>query len=134
MLPQVDHDRWFAEEVRPHESALRAYLCGRFPTLPDLDDLVQETYARVFKARVKGTVEVARPYLFATARNAALDHFRRRHIVWGEAFWENTIPDMMEDTPDAAELASYNQEVDLLYEAIAGLPGRCRQVLVLCRL
>src|SRR5258706_7278593 len=39
--------RWFAEEVQPHESSLRSYLRAVFPLLPDIDDLVQESYARL---------------------------------------------------------------------------------------
>jgi RNA polymerase sigma-70 factor (ECF subfamily) len=31
--------RWFAEEIQPHESALRGFLHARFPTLVDIDDL-----------------------------------------------------------------------------------------------
>ena len=133
MQPHLDHVRWFREELEPHEKELRAYLRGRFPTLPDLDDLIQETYARVFKARSNGGVQVARPYLFATARNAALDYFRRRNIAPIE-LGENVLSNVVEDKPDAAEVASHNQEIALLHEAIATLPDRCRQVLIMRRI
>jgi len=33
---------WFAQDVHLHEVALRADLRSRFPTLPDIDGLVQE--------------------------------------------------------------------------------------------
>ena len=42
---------WFAEEVQPHESSLRSYLRSVFPSLPDIDDLVQESYARLLRAK-----------------------------------------------------------------------------------
>ncbi len=73
--------RWFAEEVQPHEADLRAYLQRSFPGLSDIDDLIQETYARLFRAKTAGKVSAARPYLFVTARHAACDFFRRRRIV-----------------------------------------------------
>ena len=47
---------WFAAEVQPHESSLRAWLRGRFPTLTDVDDLVQEAYARLLRAQASGKV------------------------------------------------------------------------------
>ncbi|MBI2497428.1 MAG: RNA polymerase subunit sigma-24, partial [Opitutae bacterium] len=47
--PDADFARWFAEEVQPHEPALRAWLRNRFPTLVDPDDLVQESYARLLR-------------------------------------------------------------------------------------
>ena len=52
--PAVEDARWFAEEVQPYEAALRAYLHGRFPSLPDQDDIVQDTYARLLRARAAG--------------------------------------------------------------------------------
>lgn len=64
--------RWFAEEVQPHESSLRSYLRRVFPRLPDIDDLVQESYARLIRARAAGKVSFAKAFLFTTARNAAL--------------------------------------------------------------
>lgn len=33
--------RWFANEVQPHEPALRAYLRNSFPVVRDVDDVVQ---------------------------------------------------------------------------------------------
>ena len=73
--------KWFAEEVQPHEPALRAYLLRSFPSLADIDDLVQEAYARLVRARNAGKVSEARPYLFAMARNMACDVFRRSKII-----------------------------------------------------
>ena len=55
--------RWFAEEVQPHEPALRAYLRARFPAVGDHDDLVQETYARLLRAREQGRLTYAKAFL-----------------------------------------------------------------------
>ncbi|MBI4625089.1 MAG: RNA polymerase subunit sigma-24, partial [Verrucomicrobia bacterium] len=43
-MPSPDSElfRWFAEEVQPHEAALRTWLHGRFPDLKDVDDVVQD--------------------------------------------------------------------------------------------
>ncbi len=70
-----DQARWFAEEVQPHESLLRSWLRGLFPSLSDVDDLVQESYARLIRARSAGKVDYAKAYLFTTARNVAHDIF-----------------------------------------------------------
>ncbi|MGH8021273.1 MAG: sigma factor, partial [Opitutaceae bacterium] len=50
----LEQARWFREEIRPHEPELRAYLHGRFPSISDVDDLVQGTYLRLLRARAAG--------------------------------------------------------------------------------
>lgn len=132
--PQSENARWFAEEVQPHEPELRAFLRRRFPTIRDIDDLVQEAYARLIRARDSGLIAEPRAYLFTTARNAAFDLFRRKRVVYIEDLVESERLAVVEERPDAAETASHAQEVELLVEAIHALPERCRAVLTLRKL
>ncbi|WP_414661736.1 RNA polymerase sigma factor [Horticoccus sp. 23ND18S-11] len=125
--------RWFREEIQAHERDLRAYLRGRFPTLVDVDDLVQETYARLLRARAVGRASLTRAYLFVTARNAALDQLRRTRPVSIDGLAEIDRLAVVEEGPNAAESASHDQELELLAEAIATLPQRCREIFVLRR-
>jgi RNA polymerase sigma factor (sigma-70 family) len=123
--------RWFNDEVQPHESALRSYIRGVFPHLRDIDDLVQESYARLIKTRETGKVSHIKAFLFTTARNVALDIFRRRNVVSIVEVSDLTKVAAIADLPDAGEAASRQQELALLAEAVRGLPERCRQVLTL---
>jgi RNA polymerase sigma-70 factor (ECF subfamily) len=122
---------WFAEQVQPHEPALRAYLRKHFPALRDIDDVVQECYVRLF--RVHGAKRVRHPkaYLFAMARNAAVDFLRHRQCAPIDELAEIERLPVLEERPDAAAKASHNHELALLQEAIAALPGRCREILTL---
>ena len=129
--PTPDHSRWFAEEVQPHESALRSYLRARFPSLSDVDDLVQESYARLIRAKRFGPVAYARAFLFATARIAALDIFQQRQVVSIEPEPKKNKLDIVADVPNTTEAARKEQELDLLAEAVRRLPERCRQVMTL---
>jgi RNA polymerase sigma-70 factor (ECF subfamily) len=136
-MPPADPEtaRWFAEHVRPHESALRAYLRAHFPEHLDLDDLVQETYARLLQAREQqAPLRSPKAYLFATARNAALDFFRRRKIVAIDGIADLDLLPVLEDRPGIAEAVSHDQELQLLAAAIQALPERCRRVLTLRKL
>jgi RNA polymerase sigma-70 factor (ECF subfamily) len=126
--------RWFAEEVQPHEPALRSYLRAQFPRLRDIDDLVQDTYARLVRAWGMGRIVEARRYLFTTARNAALDQYRRDQIVAIDHIVEMDRLFVVEDRPGVAEHVSHDQEIALLTDAIRALPARCRQVLTLRKL
>ena len=60
---------------------LRSWMRSLFPTLPDMDDLVQESYLRLLRAKEAGRVRYAKAFLFTTARHIALDFFRRRQVV-----------------------------------------------------
>ena len=133
-LSRADHARWFADEVQPHESKLRAWLSARFPSLTDTDDLVQESYARLIRAREKGRIENTKTYLFATAFNAALDLFRRNKVVPFDAVGDFDRLSVMEERPDACEVVSRNEELQILREAVQALPTRCRQVFTLRKL
>jgi RNA polymerase sigma-70 factor (ECF subfamily) len=131
VTPQdAELNRWFAEEVQPHGSALRSYLLGRFPTLPDVDDVVQESLKRVLQARERGKVASPRGLLYAVARNLAVDTVRRQRVISFEPITE--ITDLsVTDNVDIVEDISKQQELDLLTRAIQSLPDRCRQVMTL---
>jgi RNA polymerase sigma factor (sigma-70 family) len=128
--PQSDHAQWFAEEILPHEPALRGYLRGSLEPA-DVDDVVQETYARLLRALERGKIDSPRGLLFATARNATRDLFRRRATA-------NTFPIadldgscVSDGAPGVAESVSRRQEEDILAAAITALPPRCREILLL---
>jgi RNA polymerase sigma-70 factor (ECF subfamily) len=123
--------RWFAEEVEPHEFRLRAWLAARFPHLRDLDDVVQDAYVRLFKARRSGGIRSAQAFLFRAARNAACDVFRRQKDWTIDRLDDVEETLVIERTPSAADVAASNQELELLSEAIRLLPERCRQVFTL---
>ena len=131
-MPPTEQAAWFSEHVLPNEPALRAYLHRRFPTLPDHDDLVQETYARMLREKAAGRPMHARAFLFTAARNAAIDLFRRRLTTPHESFDETGAPlAVLEEKPGVVESLEREQRLESLLEAIVALPERCRQVMML---
>ncbi|CCW20018.1 hypothetical protein EBBID32_43890 [Sphingobium indicum BiD32] len=44
---EADFALWLAREILPHETALRRWLRKRVPEDLTMDDVVQETYARL---------------------------------------------------------------------------------------
>lgn len=122
---------WFAEEVLPHEPPLRSYLRQSLPTLADVDDLVQDCFARIVRARNTGTVRSPRPMLFAIARSAVRDFLQRKGRAESVLIPEADGPDVLVSDSDVVESVCRSQEVAPLAEAIATLPERCREVLLL---
>lgn len=130
----AEQARWFSEHVHPHEPALRAYLSKRFPSLPDHDDLVQETYARLLRVEDPGRLVHTKAFLFTTARNAAIDLFRRSkghlHAPLAEMDDLTELP-LLEAPPTAFEDLERRQRREALTEALRALPERCREVMLL---
>jgi RNA polymerase sigma factor (sigma-70 family) len=125
-----DSGLWFLTEVQPHRPALRAWLLARFPTLPDVDDLVQESFARVLRARDTTAIRSTRALLFTTARNLALDAVRRQRVVRFEPMTEKTDGSVVAEGDLVAAL-NRQQELELLTQAIQSLPDRCRRIFTL---
>ena len=134
-VPPLDSEsaQWFAAQVQPHEAALRAWLRARFPSLADRDDLVQESYLRILKAHAAGPIDSAKAFLFATARNLALNDLRHRRyapIVLGE----NDASVVLDESAPVPEAVARSQEIQILTEALQSLPARCREVFTLRRI
>ncbi|MGH8016702.1 MAG: RNA polymerase sigma factor [Opitutaceae bacterium] len=131
----VDQTRWFADEVQPHESSLRSYLKGSFPTVRDVDDVVQESYLRLWKARTAHPIQCARAFLFGIARRLAVDVIRKeRRTTAHNVVMDFGALSVLEEKADAAETVSAQQEIALLAEAIHSLPARCREIMILRKL
>ncbi len=129
-----EQERWFAEEIQPHEPALRAYLRSRFPEVRDVDDLVQESFTRVLQSRGTVKIESAKAYLFATARNAALSLLRRPRIFSSEPVTDFAVQSVVEESINVAETVSVRQEIAILLDAIDRLPTACREIFILRKL
>ena len=122
---------WFELHVHPHEAMLRAWLRSRFASEDDIDDVVQETYVRLLKARERGEVTSPKSFLFAVARNLALDRLRHREVLRTEPLVESEDLHVLEEGGGIPETIAHNQELELLTEAIQSLPDRCRQIFTL---
>jgi len=130
-MPPPEQAVWFAESVRPHEPALRAFLSRRFSSLPDHDDLVQETYVRLLRVSDPQRLEHARAFLFTTARNVAIDHVRRTRRRPVVPIDDMTEIALLEPSPGAAEVLDQAQRHEAMLAALGTLPERCREVMLL---
>lgn len=86
---------------------------------------------RVLQAHASGGVRYAKAFLFTTARNAALDFFRRRNASPLEEITNFTESSVLEEKPSAADGIVKQQELEILAAALRDLPPRCQQVMLL---
>jgi RNA polymerase sigma-70 factor (ECF subfamily) len=127
----ADQTRWFTEEVHPHEPALRAYLRKKFPSMSDVDDVVQDSYVQLWKGWRSGHITSVKGYLFATARNTALKVFRRRRIISDTPVSQLPAWRILDQGNDGAEATDCRMQDELVTEAGARLPDRCREIFLL---
>ena len=126
--------RWFSEEVQPHEPVLRSYLRGSFPAVRDVDDVVQESYLRIWKTCTTQPIKSAKAFLFTVARRLALDHVRSQRRSPIVAVTELSHLFVLDRAPSASEVAATAAEIAFLVEAVDSLPARCREIFILRRL
>lgn len=127
---ESDHSRWLTEEVLPHEPAMRAYLRSQFPAI-DPDDVVQESYLKIWKARARGNIASAKSYLFMVVRNTALLLGRRARTRVEVPLSELPRLRIFNEGQDAADAANAQLRMELIRAALQQLPSRCRHVVAL---
>ena len=101
------------------------YYTGR----TDIDDLVQETFIRALKAIQQTEIVNPRTWLFAIARNVAIDEKRKRKLIsWlPDIFLQHLVSH--DKTPEESLELSENKR--LLYDIILQLKRSYRDVLIL---
>jgi RNA polymerase sigma factor (sigma-70 family) len=126
-----DESRWFTEELQPHESALRGFLQRRYPALSDVDDVIQVSFLKTFRAWRAGKLTSVKGFLFTVAVNATLSLFRRRKFISTAPVNETATLRVLEDDADVIETVCSRDEMVAVAEAVARLPDRCRRIVTL---
>ncbi len=123
---------WLSRHALTHEPALRAWLGRRRIAGLEIDDIVQETYARLITVESIAGIGNVKNYMFQTAYSVLVSHVRRSKIVAFEtvtdleqlgATWDSSPEDHVID----------RDELNRLARAVATLPGKIRDVFVLRR-
>jgi RNA polymerase sigma factor (sigma-70 family) len=132
-LPRPDSEqlRWFTENVQPHDAPLKAYLRHAFPTVRDVDDVVQESYLRVWKERLAKPIPFARAFLFTVARHLALNLAARQRRAPTLSVGDLGAMSVVEDKRSIPDSVDCEEVLDLLVEALGSLPARCREITLL---
>lgn len=133
-VPTVEQSQWFASEVHAHESQLKSYLRGSFPAVRDVEDVVQESYLRVWKACTTQPIHSAKAFLFTVARHVALKVLRKNGNAPFVPCGDLAALRVLDERPNAAEAASVQERIDLLADAVMALPPRCREIIILHKL
>ncbi|MEJ1971969.1 MAG: RNA polymerase sigma factor [Lacunisphaera sp.] len=126
-----DPAQWFKREVHLHDGHLKAYLRGAFPALGDVEDVVQESYLRVWKNQAAGRIKSAKAFLFAVARNLALDALRRKKVSPLVFPGDLAALSVSEDSPGVVHGITEREKISLVGDAVVALPARVREIFIL---
>ncbi len=129
-----DRSRWLAIHVVPHEAAMRRWLRG-FSALrePDIDDLVQETYAVLAMRDSVDGITDPRSYAFQVAKSLFLQNVRRAKIVSISTSADLASLDIPADTPSPFQHAAGREDLERVAEAIRAMPPQTRRAFWLRR-
>ena len=133
-MTMPDVDAWFVREVLPLEAALMHVLLRSRRSASEADDLRQEVYVRVYEAARQKIPHPAKPFVFAIAHNLLVDRVRHEQVVAIESVADIDTLAIAVDEPGPDRSVIARQELRRLEAAIASLPRRCREVVVLSRI
>lgn len=143
-LARIEH-RWraalartddtYINEILRLEGLLRACLHRFAPKPADLEDLLQETYARLLDvpAERRAGIQAVQAFALTTARNIAIDWTRRRRVVPIDFIEDLGALSVSDSGMGVDEIVHTHQELVRIAEAVAELPKRCAEVFTLRR-
>jgi RNA polymerase sigma-70 factor (ECF subfamily) len=126
-----ERHEWFLNQIFRHRAALHRYLRRFTSNAEDIEDLVQETYVRVYALPDYHAVESSRALLFRIAHNLAIERARRRRSQATDsvADFEALSVYTSEAPPD--EQVDARRRFETFCAAVDRLPPLCRRVFVL---
>jgi RNA polymerase sigma factor (sigma-70 family) len=120
--------QWIADHILPWEAEVRRWLSRYSRTLhaDDIDDLIQEAYARLW-SRDFTQIRDGRRFFYAVVRNALQDQLRRARIVQIECVAEIDTLETGE-VPGPERVVSARQQFEQLLQVLKTLTPRRRAV------
>ena len=117
------HPQAFAEIVRRYRPGLVAFAAAIVPT-HRAEDVVQDALLRASSALRSSDAEInLKPWLYAIARNRALNDLRDEHV-------HDELDENFDGVPQPPEVAARRAEVAALVRGLKGLPDAQRVALV----
>jgi RNA polymerase sigma-70 factor (ECF subfamily) len=127
--------QWIAAHILPYEGEVRGWLRRHVRTLTasDVDDLLQEAYARLWPADF-ARIANGRSYLYTVVRNLVAEQARRARIIPMERMGEIESLHITSIDSEPERRVSARQELARLQAIIASLPTQCRRAFELQKL
>jgi len=125
----------YVSEILRMEKPLRAILHRFAPQPADLEDLLQETYSRLFSLPPERRLNIrsVQAFVITTARHIAMDWIRHRRVVTIETMEDLSALPVLDDKAELEEIVYTHQQLVRIAAGVAELPDRCREAFTLRR-
>ena len=104
----------------------------RFGAL-DIEDILQETYSRILSTSSVENIRYPKQYALATAKAVVISHLRRQRVVPIISCENLDFLDIPDPEVNAEVRLEFQEEVLAVTSALAKLPRKCREVVILRR-
>jgi RNA polymerase sigma factor (sigma-70 family) len=126
--------KWLARNVLPHEELIRAKLRKRCVYDLQIEDVIQEMYARLLSLPSLETIRYPTQYAIRTALAIIIDHVRHMRVI-SITSCEN-LEELDVPLPEVGveQRLEFQGEILAVADALSQLPPKCREVLILRRM
>lgn len=126
--------QWVGVHILSLEAELRGWLRAHAASLTaaDVDDVVQEAYARIWTANL-AQINNSRAYLYTVIRHLLAERARHARVVPMERMGEIEALRIISDEPGPEHRVSARQELLRLLRLVELLPRQCRRAFELCK-
>ncbi len=114
-----------------YKTALKYFISGYVVNSQDVDDVCQETFLRTYQSSLKNEVKTPKSFMFQVAKNLILSDFRRASTQLNEYVEDIDLVDSHLELENLEASTLAQEKLGVMCEAIAGLPNKCRQVVVM---
>jgi RNA polymerase sigma-70 factor (ECF subfamily) len=114
-----------------YKSALKYFISGLVINSQDVDDVCQETFLRTYKSSLENEIKTPKSFMFKVAKNLIFTDFRRASTQLNEYVENIDLVDNQLELDDLESNTLAQEKLGVMCEAIAGLPNKCRQVVVM---
>ncbi len=130
---RIDNDESFINVFQKCYEGLKSVVYGYVKHPHDVEDIVQETFVRVYQANKQSRISNLKAYLFTTARNLSFKHLSLHANKITDYLDDLALSEVMDSNTGITleqELQAHEQFC-IFCEALRELPLQCRRAFIL---
>ena len=113
------------------KSALKRFISGYVCDAHYVDDICQETFLRTYISSLDGNIRKPKSFIFRVAKNLIISDFRKVATRLSEYVDDMDLIEPMVTADDLENNILAQEKLGVMFEAIASLPNKCRQAVVM---